>query len=280
MQNTNSEKIFLYLPLLLWVVYFVAWLCINVFHLSLSKDDYSDSYSLIALTTGIAGLVSAKKWGLFKSRFGATISYISVGLLLQFIGHFIYALYFRVGHVTLAYPSVGDVPFLLTGLAYTLAIYYLLKVIVVKGSIFRPGYVLVAGTVSTLLVMALVYFSFLHLGMHDERGVIYSLLNVAYPVLQVSYFLLGLVALIQAKRMAGGKMFTAVLALLAALILQYVADFSFLYQDYHNTWQAAGTNDFVYVMAYGLMALSILMIENVRVNALRTPIPNSNDGAV
>ena len=263
MNNTKNKRIFLYLPLLLCIVYIAWWAAINFLGWP-NRDNYTDSYSLVALLAGVAGLMGAKQWGLFKSRLGATIGYISLGLIFQFLGHFIYALYFRIGHVELAYPSVGDIPFLLTGVAYILALYNLLKLLVVKGSIFRPVFVLITGITCTAILSYLVYVSFLKLGLHDERGSIYSALNVAYPVVQAVYFLLGLVALLQAKRMAGGRMFKAVLVLLVALIIQYVAEFSFLYQSYHNTWQPAGTNDLAYVIAYGLMAFAILMIENVR----------------
>lgn len=261
--NTKKQRSLLYLPLILCLVYLVWWAGINFLDWP-NRDNYSDSYSLVALSAGIAGLLAAKQWGMFKSRFGAAIGYISAGLLLQFLGHLIYAIYFRVGHVELAYPSIGDIPFLFTGVAYALGLYNLLRVIVGRGKIFQPVYVLVVSLLSTLFLSALVYVSFLHFGIHDSRGTIYSLLNIAYPTIQAVYFLLGVVALLQAKRMAGGKMFSAVLVLVLALLVQYAADFSFLYQDYHDTWQAAGSNDLIYVIAYGMMAFSLLRIENVR----------------
>ena len=243
------------------------WLGIHLLHWE-SRDNYTDSYSIIALSSAIAGLIGAKQWGLFRSRFGAAIAYISLGLLLQFLGHLIYALYFRIGNVELAFPSVGDIPFLLTGVVYILGIYNLLKTIVVVGGIFQPKRVLLTSVAMSLSLSIFVWVSFLHFGAHDERGTIYSLLNIAYPLLQAIYFLMGVVALQQAGRMAGGKMFRAVQVLLIALVVQYAADFTFLYQDYHGTWQAAGSNDLLYVIAYGMMAFSLLMIENVRNNVL------------
>ena len=124
----------------------------------------------------------------------------------------------------------------------------------------------------TLGLALLMYKSFLNLAVHDERGTIYSVLNVAYPLIQAFYFLLGIVAIMQARRMAGGKMLVAVSVMLFALIVQYIADFSFLYQSYHNTWQPASSNDLLYVSAYGLMALAILMINRVRRSVLSDPI--------
>lgn len=265
MKSTKSQNVAFYLPIAMLVGYLAWWVLINYFEWP-DRDNYTDSYSLIALTTSVIGLVAAKKWGLFKSKFGAAIGYFSVGLFLQFLGHLIYAYYFRVQNIELAYPNVGDISFLLTGVAYTLAVYNLLRVVVYKGSTFKPRIILGVSILLTLGLAWLVYESFLKLGLHDERGFIYSLLNFSYPFIQAFYFLLGVIAIMQAKRMSGGKMLGAVSVMLVALMVQYAADFSFLYQSYHETWVAAGTNDLIYTLAYGLMALSILMIDRVRHN--------------
>jgi hypothetical protein len=281
MKKNKLQDSVLYIPLIIWVGFVVWWMLINVAGNG-SRDNFTDTYSVVALATFVSGTIVARKWGLFKSRFGSVIGYFAIGLLMQFLGHFIYALYFRLGDVELAYPSIGDLPFLLTGVFYILAIYNLLKLIVVKRSVFKPRYVPVISVIITLILSWLMYVSFLNLAIHDERGIIYSVVNAAYPIIQVFYFLMGIVAILQAKRMAGGKMFLSVSIILAALVVQYAADFSFLYQDYHGTWEAAGSNDFAYLVAYGLMALAILMIERVRVQAVSPAAtenaPGSNNG--
>lgn len=267
MKNNKIQQTALFIPLLMCVGFVVWWLAINLFDVP-DRDNFTDSYSIIALIEAVVGIIAAKKWGLFKSKFGAAIGYFAVGLFLQFLGHFIYALYYRIGGIELAYPSIGDVPFLLTGVAYVLAVYNLLKVIVFKNSIFKPRVVLVVGMSITVGLAWLMYVAFLHLAIRDERGTVYSLVNSAYPIIQAFYFLIGIVALMQAKRMAGGKMLVSVSVMLVALIVQYVADFSFLYQSYNATWRAAGSNDLIYVIAYGLMALAILKIDRVRLQSL------------
>ncbi len=263
MKNNRRQNVALYLPILVFVIYVAWWIGINHFDLP-SPDDFTDSYSLVALTGAISGIIVAKKWGLFKSKFGRALGFLSVGLFLQFLGQLTYALYFRLGDVELAYPSVGDIPFLLTGVFYVAAIYSLLKVIVFKGSVFKPRIVLLVSIIATVGLAWLMWIAFLHLAVHDERGTIYSLTNAAYPIIQAFYFLMGLIALMQARRMAGGKMLVAVSILLVALLVQYAADFSFLYQSYHDKWQAAGSNDLFYVIAYGFMAFAILIIDRVR----------------
>ncbi len=271
MRNSRSQNLALYLPIVIFLVYIGWWIGINHFNAP-SRDNFTDSYGLIAATGAISGVVVAKKWGLFKSSFGRALGFFAIGLFMQFLGQLIYALYFRLGNVELAFPSVGDIPFLLTGIFYILAIVNLLRVIVYKGSIFKPRTVLVISIALTVGLAWLMWVAFLHLAVHDDRGTIYSLTNAAYPIIQAFYFLLGLIAIMQARRMAGGKMLKSVSIVLLALVVQYAADFNFLYQSYKDTWQPAASNDLFYVFAYGLMAFAILMIDRVRRKIVAAPV--------
>lgn len=255
--------IYLYLPLLLYVAFVAWWAGINFFNLP-DRDNFADSYSVVALIGGIAGLVAASKWGLLKSKFGAAMSYLSIGLLVQFLGLLIYTLYYRIGGVELAFPSVGDIPLLLASVFYVLGVYNLLKVIVYNSSIFKPRIILVLSILATVGLLILLWFSFLNLGIQDDRGFIYSLLNVLYPLSQAFYFLLGLVAVMQARRMTGGKMLLPVSVMLSALIVLYAADFTFLYLDYNDLWEPAAWNDLLYLSGFGLMVLAMLLIDRTR----------------
>jgi hypothetical protein len=275
MKRNKVQGSILFLPLLAWACYLAWWLVINYTNggniESVARDNFTDTYSVVALVGGIVGLIAAKKWGLFKSKFGSALGYFSVGLLMHFLGFGIYTLYYRIGGVALAFPNIGDVPLLLTSLFYIFAVYNLLKVIVFKGSIFKPRAIFVVSLLATFGLLWLLWGAFLHLGINDERGNLYSLLNVAYPLIQAVYFVLGIVAVMQAKRMTGGKMLIPVIVMLMALVLQYAADFTFLYQSYHETWVPAGSNDLLYLLGFGIMSLSILMIDRVRRNVL-TPV--------
>jgi hypothetical protein len=277
----KKNQILLYITLFLAILFLLWWLGINLLKLN-GSNNYTDIFPVIALIGGIGGLFVAKKWGFFKSRLGAALSFFSIGLMLQFFGSFIYTLYFRIGGIELAYPSVGDIPYLTTSVLYVVAVYYLSKVIVVRGSIFKPIGVLITAIIMTIVLATVLYFSFLNIAIQDPRGAIYSIVNAAYPVIQAFYFLIGIIALLQARRMAGGKMLLSVSLLLVALIVQYAADFSFLYQAYHNTYQPAGSSDLLYTIAYGLMAFAILMIDRVRDSLVSKPSSKqmTNDSSV
>lgn len=264
MKRKTKSHFLLYSPLVIGLSWMVWWIFINFFGYEGSRDNFTDTYSLVALIGSVVGLIVAKKWGGFSSRFGKSIAFFAIGLGLQFLGQLIYGYYFRVLDVELAYPSIGDIPYLLSNVMYVLAVINILRVITPVGSFLKPLKVLVTSLVMSLGVLAAMYFGFLHLAAQDERGLIFQVVNIAYPLIQSVYFLFGLIALLQARRIAGGKMFWAVFVLLIALVVQYSADFMFLYQSYHDTWEAARLNDLIFVSAYTLMVLSILMINQVR----------------
>lgn len=259
----NKHPLYLYIPLFLAVTFLIWWLAINFFDVP-NADNFADSISVVALTGSIAGFIAGKKWGLFKSKFGSSIGFFSLGLLMQFLGLLIYTLYFRVKGVELAFPNIGDVPLLLTSVFYTLGAYSLLKVIVFNNNPLKPMSIFFISTAVTIGLLSCMWLAFLRFGINDDRGTVYSILNVAYPLTQAFYFLIGLVAVLQAKRMSGGKMLKPVLIMLVALIVLYAADFVFLYQSYKESWQPASTSDLLYVTGFGLMALAILAIDHTR----------------
>jgi hypothetical protein len=171
---------------------------------------------------------------------------------------------FRQFDVELAFPSIGDMPFFLSMIAYITGLVYLLKTITFGRPFFKPVVIGVAGIVAMALVIGIAYQGFIKLGIHDERGYVYSTLNVMYPILQAGYVLFGVIALLQSRLIAKGKLFSAVLLILVALLLQYAGDFAALYQSYHGTWVAAGSSDLLFVLAYGLMTIAINKVDRVR----------------
>jgi hypothetical protein len=285
--NSNKiSKVLVYIPILIFFAYTAWWGYLNFLDVASKNNfdtqaryNFTDTYGLVALSASVVGMIISKKWGFLKSRFGKTLFYFSLGLFLQFTGQLMYGLFYRIGDVYLAFPSIGDIPYFLSHIAYILAIYNLLKVIVFNQSIFKPRRVLVVSVIATLILGVISYKAFLNIAIQDERGVIYQFLNVAYPFVQSIYFLTGIVALMQAKRISEGKLFFPVGLVLTALIVQYIADFNFLFQSYHESWKAAALNDLLFVTAYALMGMSIIMIDRVRRQVLRPANAETNTAA-
>lgn len=49
-----------------------------------------------------------------------------------------------------------------------------------------------------------------------------------------------------------------ILSVLLAFILQYIADFSFLYQTSRGTWETGGVNELMYLISYFAATLALL----------------------
>lgn len=277
MKNRVNQLItvLFFLSVFIWLGW---WILLNVFNKGPSGDHFTDSYGVTAALGAIVGLLVARRWGGFKTKFGRAISFFALGMGLQFLGQLTYTLYFYIGNVELAFPSVGDIPYLLSNVFYIIAVSGLLGVLTYGKKFYKPLWITLVAIVATGLVLYLMSVSFLGIAIQDDRGTIYRVLNVAYPLIQAVYFGIGIIALLQSKILTGAKMFGSLVLLLLALMTQFAADFFFLYKSYHETWQPGGLSDLIYLIAYGLMGLSILWIDVVRRRAV-APVKDTKEEA-
>ena len=84
------------------------------------------------------------------------------------------------------------------------------------------------------------------------------LLDFGYPFGQAIYVSIAILTLSLSKGLLGGLMKNKIFFLLSALIVQYIADFNFLYQAIQGTWVNGGYGDLIYMTAYFLLAMSLL----------------------
>jgi hypothetical protein len=75
---------------------------------------------------------------------------------------------------------------------------------------------------------------------------------------QAVYIALALAAWIVSKRYLGGIMKSVITFLIFALCLQYMADFTFLYQVSRETWQTGGINELMYLVSYFVMTIALI----------------------
>jgi len=65
-----------------------------------------------------------------------------------------------------------------------------------------------------------------------------------------SYISLAIISYLLSRKMLGGIMRKGILVLIFALVLQYVADFTFLYQSSRGTYLSGKFDDLFYLIAY------------------------------
>ncbi len=218
---------------------------------------YTVAYGLIALVGGIAGLEVARHWGGFKSVIGRALSMFALGLVAQEFGQLAYTYYIYIQQAEVPYPSIGDIAYFSSVLFYIYGIWLL-----AKAAGLRPA--LSSNRNKLLLIIIPVAFLatsfsvFLRGYEFDWSYPLTIFLDFGYPIFQAVYISIAALTLVLSRNYLGGVMRPAILMLTGALILQYICDFTFLYQLSHEGWYAGGWNDYLYTLSYAVMGLSLL----------------------
>ncbi|MFO0703925.1 MAG: hypothetical protein U0525_04345 [Patescibacteria group bacterium] len=241
---------------ILFVVLTVVWFGGFGLHIW-SPDIFAHVYFVVPLFGSVMGFIASKLWGGHKSALGSSILAFSIGLFLQFFGQVYYSAYYILVHDTTPYPSIGDIGYFGSIFFYIFAVYKLAQASGSRYSLKDLSYKIIALFLPFVL-LAISYFLFIDGNPLDTSNTIKLILDLGYPLGQSFYISLALLALILSAKYLGGKLKTSVLIILLGLVLQYVADFTFLYQSSRGIWAPGEINDFVYHSAYFVLSLGVI----------------------
>ena len=221
---------------------------------------WAASYQVIAIFGGVAGLVISASWGSTKSVMGKAMLCFAFGLLLQSFGQSVFSFYNLALQVDIPYPSLADVGYFGSIPLYIYGILLLAKLSGVKVSL-RSFLNKIQALLIPLAMLTFSYFFFLRGYELDWSDPLKVFLDFGYPLGQAVYVSIAILTYILSKGVLGGIMQPKVLFILLALVVQYTADYNFLYQATNGTWQNGGYGDFIYLLAYLFMALGLLQLE-------------------
>lgn len=258
--NNPYLSIIVKIALLLFGGLTVLWLIIQTKLLSWDYNEFFGAvYFVVPLWGTLWGFSISRKWGGIKSPMGRVVFIFSLGLLLQTLGQVIYTFYITVVRDAIPYPSWGDVGYFGSMTLYIYGVFHLSKLSTVKigfDKLKRYFTVLCA-----YLVLILLAFKIL------LEHYIFSLSNAFKIVLDFSYilgdsiFLLLIVILyLELRRENKNIMANKVFFFVIALAIQCFADFVFVYQANLETFRVGQINDFIYLVAYLLMTLAIIKL--------------------
>ncbi|HSX23529.1 MAG TPA: hypothetical protein VLE74_00290 [Candidatus Saccharimonadales bacterium] len=216
---------------------------------SITVQWFGGTYGVLALMGAIIGLVTALKWGGFKTILGKALMFVSLGLLFQEFGQLILTYYIYGSHIQIPYPSWGDVAYFGSTLSYICGGIFLTKAVGIKFSLKNVKYKAVAFLVPAIL-LAISYAIFLFHHQYDFGKPLTVFLDLGYPIGDAIYISLAVLAYLLSSRLLGGVMKPAIIILICGLFLQYVADFNFLYQSSRGTYLAGKYADLLYLIAY------------------------------
>lgn len=229
---------------------------------SSQAEAFSAVYGLMALYGGIVGLMVSKHWGGYRSLIGRSVLFMSLGLLAQEAGQLVYSGYTYIAHTEIPYPSLGDIFYFASVILYIAGAWSLVKALSTRSVIRTPKNMAFA-IIVPLTLLSISYYIFLRGHSASLSNPLKVFLDFGYPLGQAVYVSLAIMALILSLRYLGGIMKPIILFLIFALLIQYVSDFTFLYQVSRDTWKTAGVNELMYLIAYFLMTLSLIEFSRV-----------------
>lgn len=247
-----------------FVLLSIWWLIIFISGTKETFQNYSfaATYGLICLWGGIWGLKISRRWGGFSSAIGKAIIFLSLGLLAQEFGQLVFSYYNIFLKIEIPYPSLADVgffgsiPFYIAGMAYLAR---------AAGSKFSLHTVvnklqIVIIPLSMLLISYLLFLKDYEFDFSDPLKIF---LDFGYPFGEALYISVAILAYFLSRKLLGGIMKNRILFLIGAFVVQYLADFNFLYQNSQGTWINGGYGDYIYFLAYFIMTLGLIQLKTV-----------------
>ncbi len=262
MIETVKKDYFLSFVTLLFTLFSIWWIGLRILNLpndSIHNQIFAAVYGIIALFGGLKGLSVAFKWGGFKSLLGKSALFFSLGLLLQEAGQLTYSYYIYFKKDEIPYPSIGDLFFYGTIPLYIAAVIYLAKASGVHISLHSIASKLQAVLIP-LAMLSISYYVLLQDYQFDWTNQLVIFLDFGVPFGQAIYISFAILTYLLTTKMLGGVMRNKVLLFILALLAQYIADWTFLFQASQETWYAGGLNDYMYLVAYFLMAMALFQL--------------------
>jgi hypothetical protein len=243
------------------------WVALHTFYAATDVDmqAFAAVYGVMALIGAIGGFRIAKKWGYTKSLMGKAICMFALGLFAQEFGQLVYSFYIYFLHIDIPYPSIGDIGFFGSIPLYIYGTLLLARASGIKVSLKSLGNQIYA-LVIPVLILGFSYYMFLQGYEFDWSAPVAIFLDFGYPLGQAIYVSLALLTYILSRRTLGGVMRSRILWFLFALAIQYMADYTFLYQAAKETWVAGGINDLMYLVSYFVMTMALF---NLRMSDIK-----------
>lgn len=217
-------------------------------------------YGSAALIGGIWGLTITKKWGGMRSVMGLATLYLSVGLFAQEFGQLVFSYYNVFLHVEIPYPSLADV-----GYFGNIPLYIVGALLLARASGIQFSLEKIHGKIVSVFIpivmLVFAYVFFLRDYVADWSDPLRVFLDFGYPFGQAIYVSVAFVTYVLLRNLLGGVMKNRIMLFLVAFVLQFLSDYNFLFQTSRGTWKNGGYGDYLYFLAYCVMALGLIFLD-------------------
>lgn len=252
------------IAVVIFIIFTTWWIILQFMqlpHESGYNQLWGGLYGIVALWGGIWGVIISQKWGGFRSIIGNSIFFFALGLLFQEVGQIAYTYYISFLNQPIPYPSIGDLFFYSTIILYIIAVIYMAKVTGVHIS-WHSFHSKLQAVLIPAVILLLSYFFFLKGYEFDWSKPLVVFLDFVVPIGQAIYISLAILIYTLTRNVLGGVLKSSVLLIIIALVVQYIADWTFLYQASQEIWYTGGINDYMYFFAYFLMTIALLQFDS------------------
>lgn len=217
-------------------------------------------YPILALVGGINGLIISRIYGGWSSVMGRGIIYLSLALLGQVFGQFIWTYYNIIAKIEVPYPSLADLGYISVIPFNILAMWSFAKASGVKLSLKKLGGKIQAVLIPLILLIA-AYALFLKDYQFDFSDPVRIFLDFAYPTGEAIYISLAILTYLLCRNLLGGIMRHKILFFIFAFTVQFLTDYTFLYSISHEFYYNGGIVDLMYATSFGIYSLALLNLK-------------------
>lgn len=260
MKLNSHQRIFLvfYLFLVaLWLVLFVAGQ-----KEGFENYAFSFLFGLVPLLGGFIAMRRAHIWGGFQSAVGKAVFFIGLGIFLWGAGETVWSYYNFFAGVAAPYPSLADIGFAPSIFFYGLGAVYLSRATGAKFGLRNPLAKLFI-TIAPFIILVAAYYILVVVArggvvVPDGETPLKTVLDIAYPLggfinLAICIIVSGL-----SFKYIGGKYKTDIYAILAGLLVMFVADSVFSYTTTIGTYYNANFGDLLLATGTFLLSFGVL----------------------
>ncbi len=224
---------------------------------------YQVAEGFIPFLGGIVGVYKARRWGLLKSKLGAALCYISLGVFSWGVGQMLWSVYYNlIQHTEVPYPSLADGGFILAIPFWSIGIYYLSKA---TGAHFSLKHVRGKILLFVIPILAIILSYYLlivlarggSIAITTNESALKLFFDFAYPIGDLLILTLSLLIYGLSFSYLGGKYKLSILSIILGFIVMYFADFSFSYTTTNMTYFNGHWVDILFPTAMTLMAVGV-----------------------
>jgi len=173
-----------------------------------------------------------------------------------------YSYYANFQYIQVPYPSFGDIGYFGTIPIYTYGVFLLAKSSGIKINIQSLKKKIIA-LIIPIIMLTISYVLFLQDYIFDFENPIKIFLDFGYPLGNAIYVSAAVITFIFSRNVLDGIMQSKAFLVLVALVIQFMADYIFLYNS--SSFYSGSFIDFVYLVSYFAMTFALLNLRSLQV---------------